>query len=160
MFKSSYFKLFNDDLIEKLSFEKRQLLRHRNDLQSAFVFKFVSSPVSSVHPGLVAATLFVVSSLSKLVDDCRNQFRSATRLFLLSSMDLVTRILCAFTMKGNVFLDRSTCDSNKTNFEERRLRYTSIIKPTKTIDLTFLFLCKYSQIYILLTINLIIYLSG
>lgn len=51
MFKSSYFKLFNDDLIEKLSFEKRQLLRHRNDLQSAFVFKFVSSPVSSVHPG-------------------------------------------------------------------------------------------------------------
>lgn len=58
-FELSLFNLSNINVIEKLSFEKRQLLRHRNDLQSASVFKFVSLP-ADCPSWLITATLFVV----------------------------------------------------------------------------------------------------
>lgn len=87
---------------------------------------FLYQPI--VHPSWLLQLFSSFVSLSKLIDDWRNQFRSATRLFLLFPMDLVTRILCVFTMKGNVIRDRSRCDLNKNRFRKGLVYVLVILK--------------------------------
>lgn len=148
MCKSSYFKLFNDDLIEKLSFEKRQLLRHRNDLQSAFVFKFVSSPVSSVHPGWLLQLFSSSRRWANWWTIVETNLDPRLVFFYCPQWISLPAYFVLLPWKGMCFLIvQRVTRIKQISKRDDYISITSIITSIKTIDLTFLFLCKYSQIY-------------